>query len=369
MEKIAFSKQNSLAIKGVAILMMLWHHCFLAGQGRFEDYIINFWPLTQGQVVNIAAFCKICVSLFAFISGYGLFLSYQKTCKNSQSTTKWISEKIIRTLSSYWFVVCLMWVVCTFLDNRPYRVHGFSESKYLGLWNMCIEFLGLSNFFNVRRLGEDWWYISAAIVFILLLPVIYHTFDKLGCFCTMCMIFILPRVCGGSPGGTSFLSFLPSLCFGMLFAKFDLFAKWADGRRKRADGRVWRVLRRILLLFALLLSYKLYYHLPTVIWWDVKWGIIPLVVILFIYDVLLPIPPLNLLLMWAGKHATNIWLIHAFIRSYYCKDFIYRQGHFVLIIGVLFLTSLGGSLVIGGLKKITRYDALIEKLLSLVRAA
>lgn len=361
MSRGAFSRQDSLAVKGVAIMMMMWHHCFL--EGRFEDYVIDFWPLTQSQVVNVAMFCKICVSLFAFISGYGLFLSYRKREGGTQSVTRWIYERLVRTLSNYWVIVVLLWIVCALLDGRPYRVYGFADSKYAALWGMIVDFFGLSNFFGVGKLGEDWWYISAACIFIILLPVIYAAFEKFGCFCTICIVFMIPRVCGGYPGGVNFLSFVPSFCFGMIFAKFDLFSRWKDFRGEGEGHRARRMVWRVLLCFALLLCYKMYYHLPTSVWWDVKYGIIPLVLILFIYEILFPIPLVGRFLLFAGRHATNIWLIHAFIRSYYCRDFIYGQGHFAVIISVLFLVSLGGSFVIEFLKKIIGFDALTQKLL------
>ena len=68
-----FSKNDTLTVKGVAILIMMWHHCFLAG--RFENFNILTWPLSYGHFTTIASFFKICVSLFAFVSGYGLNLS------------------------------------------------------------------------------------------------------------------------------------------------------------------------------------------------------------------------------------------------------------------------------------------------------
>ena len=71
-----FTKKQSLAVKGVAILMMLWHHLFYPG--NYAEFTLNCWPIMESQAVHIALFSKICVSLFAFISGYGLFLSYRK---------------------------------------------------------------------------------------------------------------------------------------------------------------------------------------------------------------------------------------------------------------------------------------------------
>ena len=55
----AFDKNASLVIKGVAICMMIFHHCFLAG--RYEDYNISFFPINPGYVPVIASFLR-CVS-------------------------------------------------------------------------------------------------------------------------------------------------------------------------------------------------------------------------------------------------------------------------------------------------------------------
>ena len=66
MEKNAFTKEQSLAIKGAAILLMMWHHLFLAG--RFDDYTIDFRPFQEWQITHFAAYAKICVSYVAVLA-------------------------------------------------------------------------------------------------------------------------------------------------------------------------------------------------------------------------------------------------------------------------------------------------------------
>lgn len=361
MDSRAFSKENSLAAKGVAILMMMWHHCFLSG--RFEDFSINFRPLTQSQVVNIADFCKICVSLFAFVSGYGLYLSYREAKAEGRRPTGWVLEKLIRTLSGYWFVLILAWIICTLLDGRPYQVYGFETSPFGGVWNMLVEFFGLTNLNGGALLNPDWWYISAAVTFIILLPLVCAGFEKAGCFCIIAAVLILTKSLVGYPGGTRLLSFLPIFCFGMAFSKYDLFGRWKQFWASRKAGPAIGIIKFIVMLLLLGLSYKLYYHLPTKVWWDVKWNIYPLFVILFLYDYIFTCPVLNEVLIIFGKHATNIWLVHTFIRLCYANEFTYGMGHFVLIILVLFTISLTCSAAIEALKKLVHYDAWINKLL------
>lgn len=54
--KSVFSKKDSQIIKGIAISMMLWHHCFLTG--RYEEFSVSFFPFLESQIVHIAAFLK-----------------------------------------------------------------------------------------------------------------------------------------------------------------------------------------------------------------------------------------------------------------------------------------------------------------------
>lgn len=68
-------KNSSLALKGIAITLMMIHHNF-RNTSLFSSYNVSFYPFNDQSVVSFAYACKICVSMFAFISGYGLYLSY-----------------------------------------------------------------------------------------------------------------------------------------------------------------------------------------------------------------------------------------------------------------------------------------------------
>ena len=72
---MGLTKNDSLRLKGVAMLMMLFHHLY-CDVSRFDGYVIDFAPFGQDAVVGVAFFFKLCVSIFAFVSGYGLLMSY-----------------------------------------------------------------------------------------------------------------------------------------------------------------------------------------------------------------------------------------------------------------------------------------------------
>ena len=78
-----FDREASVALKGIAIVMMVLHHCFRVAK-LYEGYEVSFFPFGEQQIVNVAFACKICVSVFAFISGYGLE-SVSKSINPSES--------------------------------------------------------------------------------------------------------------------------------------------------------------------------------------------------------------------------------------------------------------------------------------------
>ncbi|MCD7820831.1 MAG: hypothetical protein LUG64_01280 [Clostridiales bacterium] len=46
-ETVQFSVRDTNVVKGVAIILLLFHHCFLSAS-RFEGYDISFFPLHRG---------------------------------------------------------------------------------------------------------------------------------------------------------------------------------------------------------------------------------------------------------------------------------------------------------------------------------
>ena len=77
-------KEDSAALKGLAVLLLIFHHCYRLAD-RIERYQVDLCGLTTEQLVAIAECCKICVAIFAFVSGYGLMYGYSAKMKNKKS--------------------------------------------------------------------------------------------------------------------------------------------------------------------------------------------------------------------------------------------------------------------------------------------
>ena len=82
MDYLKFSKDETSKIKGLAILLMFVHH-FYFDADFYSEFNLSFYPFTESFSHRLALAMKICVSLFVFLTGYGMTMSYQKKYNNN----------------------------------------------------------------------------------------------------------------------------------------------------------------------------------------------------------------------------------------------------------------------------------------------
>ena len=75
--KSRFTKNNTLAMKGIAISFLLFYHCF-SKKSRMGGMYVDFAPLSREAAMMISRCMVQCVGLFAFLSVYGLTRSVKK---------------------------------------------------------------------------------------------------------------------------------------------------------------------------------------------------------------------------------------------------------------------------------------------------
>ena len=225
--KFEFGKRESLLIKGIAIILMFYHHFFgfptwLASDCNFIQTNIGGYHIEN----IIASFCKICVGLYVFVSGYSLFVNYP-----SYSTVKSLTKRILSFLLNYWFVFAIF-ILFGLTFNEPLP----SLSRFL---QQCF---GVST-----ATGFNWaffdtihpvfaWYVSFYILFLLISPLL----AKLCKFDFIINVLIVSiALFGGSyiinillPANvhpsvrtiiTSFATWGQIGMIGFLFAKHDIF--------------------------------------------------------------------------------------------------------------------------------------------------
>ena len=360
----SFTTYDSMLVKGVAIVLLMFHHCISMNQ--VEKHTMNFFPFESYHwPVMVCDSFKLCVGMFVFITGYGLYKSFSKIDLKNRAVFNWTGTRLFKTLSGFWIVYILVFVVTYLVDKRPLTIYVTGPTKMEGSWIYAIiDFLGLAKIADTPSLIGTWWYMSAVVIMIIFFPLLYAMGEKFSYFITAFAMILLPRIIGqGFPGTKNVFSFVLVFIFGMVFAKHDLFAKLD----KFTLFKKSKLLSDIVLFFVYMLAFFMIVYLTDKIGrkylWEFNYSIAPLIVILFCNRYLKRIPVLNRGLMYIGNHSLNIFLIHTFIRYEYLNDFTYSFKYALLIPFVLLAISFTLSVVVELFKKLIRYDKLVSKVI------
>ena len=353
-----FDKDDSTLLKGCAILMMLFHHLFLS-KSRFKGYEISFAPFSMNFVVNVAYMFKFAMGLYAFISGYGLLLSFQNLT-DRKSITRNTKRRLLKLFFSFLFCYVICFIASMCIDRYPLQVY-FKRNVLEGVIYLILDTLGLSDLFGTPTLISSWWYMSAAIMFIILAPMIISGTKKTGYLPACFLCIALPRLIGnGFPGGTNPWSVLLPYLLGMIAADYSVFDK-IDAFLSSKKFGFWAVLAFCLLGMAL--SYGVSTMVKRKEVWELHFGLLTIPWILFCNYILGSISFLRKPLIFLGKHSMNIYFTHTFIRSRYGNSLVYSRGHFVMVFLTLLFLSLLLSIFIESFKKVLRYDKFTKSII------
>ena len=360
----AFTTYDSMLVKGVAIILLMFHHCISMNQ--VETHTMNFFPFESYHwPVMVCDSFKLCVGMFIFITGYGLYKSYSKIEIGSKTVFNWTGTRLFKTLSGFWFVYILVFIITYAVDKRPLDIYVTAPTKMEGSWLYAvIDFFGLANIAGTPTLIGTWWYMSAVVILIIFFPLLFGMGEKFSYFVTAFAMILIPRILGiGFPGTKNVFSFVLAFILGMAFAKYDVFAK----QDKFTLFKNHKLFSDIVLFFVYLFVFFMVVYVTDKLGrkylWELNYCIDPVIVILFANKYLKRIPVLNRALMYIGNHSLNIFLIHTFIRYEYLNDFTYSFKYALLIPFILLAISFALSVVVELLKKLIRYDKFVSKII------
>ncbi len=359
-----FSKDDTWAVKGFAICIMLFHHLFLDAD-RFKGYAINFAPFGKTWVVCVAAMFKVCVSMFAFLTGYGLFLSYNKLMKNKHdglTTDKWCLSRYIKTMSGFWFIYIVCFAVTMLIDRLPVIKYFKGNGLVKGTLYCLIDFFGMASLLKTPDMCGTWWYMAAATIFIMLVPVLCHVTKRTGWLPILVLALLYPRLIGRTyMGGTNAMTFVPALILGMMFANYEVFEHL--GAKFDKMGKFWKtIVCWLISIVGIVAAVAVQDNFEKNEMWRIKLLFVPLIFIFFIKYCLAPIKWVNAFLVFMGKRSMTIFMTHTFLRSIYLKDWIYSQGHFLKVYLALFVSSLILAIVLDVIKHVIGLDKAVDKL-------
>lgn len=289
----SISIEKSKSIKFIAVIMMVFYHLF-----AFPDRIKNVSFISIYKINNIpieffiSSFMGICVSIFLFISGYGLYKKYGENFKFIHSI------QIIKKLYKNYIIV-----FCLFVPI------GYIMGKYhFEIKEVILNLSTLSS-----SLNGEWWFLNLYFMLVISYPIGIFIVSRLNLKISIVWIlgmnffgmiltkFILVINTNNLLLKIFSIYFVKSFYFyfGILVAKYSIFDRLNN---KLNLKKVEKII--ILFLITLALIFKL--NIP-ILGEYVNMAL----QIIFIYLLVNMISSHNYFNR-ASKHTTNIWLTHSF---------------------------------------------------------
>ncbi len=362
-DKPEFSKRDTAVVKGMAILFLVAYHCF-SSKERLNGCDVSFYPLSQEICFKIFESMNICVGMFAFLSAYGLTktMKFKNPLLNTtaKENTEFVTKRTVSLIGAFFmpFVIGLT----TSLFIKHYNPYGQGAAKIL---NIILDMLGLAGLLHTPLLIGTWWYMSFALVIIFLIPFTVALYKKFGVLCLI-PYAVLPVLFYhefiSSDKLDNMTRWLLTIPVGVIFADCDILEKCKQSSlvKNRVLSKLIKlvIFTAVLIIMLKLRNYswgkeKFYYYIST---------IVPVFFVYYMYEFITDIPVLNSVLAFLGKHSSNIFFMHTFIRAIWFPKFTYSFGHAFFTYIFMLGFSLAISMAIMEIQKLLGWDKLIKKL-------
>lgn len=307
--KIFFSKQNTEVCKGIAVLLLLWHHLYY------------MHPECGWFVYHIAVYAKVCVHIFLILSGYGLFCSMRKRELNSKLKNEnefgklfvFYKSRFLSLMPKYWIIFVLgVSISMVFFHKMPEDV--FKKTSHPWIY-LLLQFFGLHMIKN-RGYGYNptWWYMSTIIMLYVVFPYIYKLISEypMTAFVGLSLYFLyrpdIPAV--GNWGGPFVL--------GVFLAKIMDDCS-STGRLKNVRLQMALAIgggASIIIIFSVVPFLKTSFRMV----WMTALGLEVIILGYFLEK----INWFSNALAFIGRHSYNIFLLHTFINFWLLFKFIYK---------------------------------------------
>ena len=360
-----FTKEHTMQMKGIAIIILLFHHCFLNAQRwatvPYEKlattkgwgyYPISFAPFSSHTIQYLASFSKICVAMFVFMTGYGMWVSYESQ-KKKTTMSNYIKKRMV-TLMTGFLIIFVVTEVLAIPTGRFIEVYGHD---FRSVVYMIIDALGLAKLLVTPLFCLTWWYMSLAIVLIMSFPFVHSIMEKYQWVVVVASI-IVPRACGFGQS-TDLFRYLLAYTLGMYFAQHDLLARIKEKfMEQNVEGKLLSLIVSLIGLAVIIkCRQNAWIGWKYLDFWD---GFAAMYVIIISYIYILNGKWIVKGLGFLGKHSMNIFLIHSFYRDVFFHEFTYSFYYAWLDYIVLMAISLVTSIVLEWFKKLIRYEKFIE---------
>ena len=351
-----FSRTSTKQIKGWAILFMLAHHLY-----TFTDRIPYGMELATNKYilgVELTQFIGktgiLCVPMFMFLGGYGLFASVNI---GEKSLVGNFAARLVKLYKQYWKVLFIFLPIgFIFFGNQP----QYCDNEFCNLFskfethNFIQTLVGYRAYYN-----REWWFLKAYIIAIfegLVFIRLFKNNDNIyGELFALIIWAVLTETVSTLLTETETFARLASnewysnffmlkdkytVCFleGIVFSKYGIFMSWHSMTDKLGKPE-----KLIIFVAATLCSA----YMRMLVNSNVDMILVP-IIIFSLWVITEQLGMLQKAMTFLGKNSTNMWLTHSFF-CYYFYPFVklvYGSKNAVVAYLVLLALSIAASLLV-----------------------
>lgn len=340
----SLSLNETNVLKGIAICAMLVHHLFF------------YRPEFGAGAWHLAVLGKSCISIFLFLSGYGLTVQFSKlllqikekgVVEHSFAIVKFLLKRFTKFYLSYWIVFLVSVSLGVFVFGRSLQTAYGNNADVV----LCLikDFFGLQSFASYNT---AWWFNHLILSLYLLFPILFWLVRRKSIAVGFLVLLLLwPREWFVENFFYVFqLWELQLRVFELAFFLGIIFAYYSkpiSALLNKLNEKA--VLVGFCLCFVILCVAREYWvYIGNFVFEDACLFDAGIAILLTFSVISIcrisnrQIKPLAYL----GRHSMNMYLVHTFICGYFFSDFIYGFKYPILIFAVLLGTSLLFSIVL-----------------------
>jgi hypothetical protein len=305
-----FDTQSTLIVKGIAIILMVCNHLFPIPELIYpENQFLSISVGSKTLAAYVGGFSKICVAIFALLTGIGMFYTYSK--KSLRRAYRHTLGKLPHFFLTYWIIIVLIYIpimssvgIFTFnLKELILNLFGYQTTYCLAAW--YVRF-----YFEVVLTFPIW-----VIAYNKLCIILPHKVNKMiPCIFLTIIQWIIAIIIHNVSFPTKefvseYFSYIPIIMLGYYIAENNLFGKGADKIKKLDKSKLRCVLTGLFILGCCfigrgavknILCFSLdFFYAPIVIF--VSWQLIKIISNQWITKGLI----------FLGRYSLEIWFLHA----------------------------------------------------------
>lgn len=346
MRELRFTKEHTQIAKGIAILLMLAHHLFAFPDRIHVDLGYISILSIRGHNIEylIGIFGKLCVSMYLFLSGYGIYIIIQN---KGIFTFKESFKRVKSIYINYWIVFTIFIPIGFIFFNKNFNIIEFMSN-----------FIGISSSYN----GE-WWFFRLYIELILLLPILKFIVNEnlFKSLVNVVGLLLLSKILNKALNILPYnidqitntiiyrdiiilLNWQAVFLGGYICAKFDIYSKVIKQFIKmKIDNKLIYIL--LCILVGVIRQIR-----SSILIDAILAPIFIFAVVNILYNSIF-----HKMFVLLGKHSTNMWLTHSFFCYTYFQWLVFKPRVSILVLIWLVVLSLFASLCINYFNSLILY--------------